>query len=140
VMTRHDLPAPAFGAVQGPAPAAPGIARLFRVSGGLGFPPSRQRLVLNYNYEPFLGNLRPADIAARLQRTVEYVVPYDKGVLTSMNTGTPRVIHASRWQRFRRAIVQVAEDLETAAVQRSMESGDDMRPAAGGGGPPASAR
>src|SRR5262249_49146490 len=92
------------------------------------FQPARQRLVLNYNYEPFLGNLRPADIANRLQRTVDFVVPYDKGVLTSMNTGTPRVIHASRWQRFKRAIVQVVEDLEAAAVARSMESGrDDVR-------------
>jgi len=128
LMTTLDLTDTAYVVVQGTAPAVAGIARLLPVLEGLGFQPARQRLVLNYNYEPFLGNLRPADIANRLQRTVDFVVPYDKGVLTSMNTGTPRVIHASRWQRFKRAIVQVVEDLETAAVARSMESGhDDVR-------------
>ncbi len=128
LMTTLDLTDTAYVVAQGTAPAVAGIARLLPVLEGLGFPPARQRLVLNYNYEPFLGNLRPADIAQRLQRTVDHVVPYDKRVLTSMNTGTPLVIHASRWQRFKRAIVQVVEDLEGAAAARSVERGqDDLR-------------
>jgi hypothetical protein len=49
----------AFVVVQGMAPAVAGIARLLPVLEGLGSPASRQRLVLNYNYKPFLGNLRP---------------------------------------------------------------------------------
>src|SRR5713101_2841509 len=65
----------AFVVVQGTAPAVAGIARLLPVLEGLGLQASRQRLVLNYNYKPFLGNLRPADIGDRLQRTVDYVVP-----------------------------------------------------------------
>ena len=56
--------------------------------------------MLNYNYKPFLGNLQPSDIANRLQRTLDYVVPYERGVLASMNTGSPHVLHSRRWERF----------------------------------------
>ena len=76
-------------------------------------PQSRPRLVLNYNYKPFLGNLQPNDIANRLQRTLDYVVPYDKRVLTSMNTGSPRILHARRWERFGRAINTIVDALDS---------------------------
>jgi hypothetical protein len=94
------------------APAVAGIARLLPVLEGLGLPASRQRLVLNYNYKPFLGNLRPSDIANRLQRTLDYVVPYERRVLTSMNTGSPHILHTRRWERFGRAINGLVEDLD----------------------------
>src|SRR5258705_4149151 len=89
LMTLLDVTDVAFVVVQGMAPAVAGVARLLPVLEGLGLQASRQRLVLNYNYKPFLGNLRPSDIANRLERTVDYVVPYERGVLTSMNTGSP---------------------------------------------------
>jgi pilus assembly protein CpaE len=116
MMTILDLTDLAFVVAQGTAPAVASIARLLPVLEGLGVPPSRQRLVLSYNYQPFLGNLRPADIADRLQRTLDYVVPYEKRVLTSMNTGSPHILHASWWQGFRRAINHVVEDLDGGAV------------------------
>ena len=74
--------------------------------------PARQRLVLSHNYQPFLGNLKPIDIADRLQRTLDYVVPYEKRILASMNTGHPYILRANRWQRLRRAIDQVVADLD----------------------------
>jgi len=115
VMTALDLTDIAFVVVQGIAPAVAGVAKLLPVLEGLGFPPSRQRLVLNYNYQPFLGNLRPVDIADRLQRTIEYVVPYDKRVLQSMNAGSPQVMQGGWWQRFGKTIGQVVDDLDGAA-------------------------
>src|SRR5258708_3541188 len=68
LITILDLTDIAFVVVQGMAPAVAGVARLLPVLEGLGLPASRQRLVLSYNYKPFLGNLRPGDIADRLQR------------------------------------------------------------------------
>ena len=115
-MTILDLTDIAFVIMSGTAPSVAGIARLLPVLEGLGFPPARQRLVLNYNYEPFLGDLRPADIATRLQRTLDYVVAYEKRILTSMNTGSPQILHATWWQRFGRTINQVVGDLDGAAV------------------------
>jgi pilus assembly protein CpaE len=123
LITLLDLIDLAFVVVQGTAPAVAGIARLLPVLEGLGLPASRQRLVLNYNYKPFLGNLRPADISDRLQRTLDYVVPYEKRILISMNTGSPYILHANRWQRFGRTINQVIEHLDGLAADPSRESG-----------------
>jgi pilus assembly protein CpaE len=127
LMSILDLTDTAYVVVQGTAPAVAGIARLLPVLEGLGFPPSRQRLVLNYNYEPFLGNLRPVDIADRLQRTLDYVVPYEKRVLTSMNTGRPHFLHASRWQKFRRTLAQAVDDLDGVMLAQPAEPDQEDR-------------
>jgi pilus assembly protein CpaE len=122
LMSILDVTDVAFVVIQGMAPAVAGIARLLPVLEGLGLPPSRQRLVLNYNYKPFLGNLQPADIANRLQRALDYVVPYERGVLTSMNTGSPHILHSHRWARFGRVVNRVVEDLDVWAVDEVREA------------------
>ena len=124
VTTILDLTDVAFVIVQGTAPSVAGLVRLLPVLEGLGLPPSHQRLVLNYNYKPFLGNLRPRDIADRLLRKLDYVVPYEKRILVSMNTGSPYILHANRWQPYRRTIDQLVDDLEGGgAVAASEQSG-----------------
>jgi pilus assembly protein CpaE len=133
MMTILDLTDVAFVVVQGTAPAVAGIARLLPVLDGLGVPASRQRLILNYNYQPFLGNLRAVDIADRLRRTMDYVVPYEKRVLTSMNTGSPHILHASRWRGFKRVIEQMADDITNVAIAGDAEAApadgpDELRP------------
>ena len=105
--------------VQGTAPSVAGAARLLPVLDGLGFPPSRQRLVLNYNYKNFLGNLRAPDIADRLGRAIDYVVSYERRILVSMNTGSPHILHAGRWRRFRRTIDHIVADVDGVAGARS---------------------
>ena len=122
LMTILDVTDVAFIVVQGLAPAVAGIARLLPVLEGLGLPASRQRLVLNYNYKPFLGNLQPSDIANRLERTVDYVVPYERGVLTSMNTGSPHILHTRRWERFGRAINRLVDDLDGWTVDTARDA------------------
>jgi pilus assembly protein CpaE len=122
LMTILDVTDVAFIVVQGMAPAVAGIARLLPVLEGLGLPASRQRLVLNYNYKPFLGNLQPSDIADRLDRTLDYVVPYEHRVLASMNTGSPHVLHSRRWERFGRVINHLVDDLDGFAVDAAREA------------------
>ncbi len=122
LMAILDLSDLAFVVTQGTAPAVAGIARLLPVLDGLGLPASRQRLVLNYNYRPFLGNLQPSDIATRLNRTIEYVVPYEKRVLQSANTGVPPIIHSRRWERFGRTIHQIVDDLSGAIPDGSTDT------------------
>jgi pilus assembly protein CpaE len=122
VMASLDLSDVAFVVVQGTAPSVAGAARFLPILDGLGFPATRRRLVLNYNYRNFLGNLRPGDIAQRLRLGLDYVVPYDRRVLVSMNTGSPRILHAARWQRFGRVIGQVVDDLANGS-----HSGTDPR-------------
>ena len=116
LMTTLDVTDVAFIVVQGLAPAVAGTARLLPVLEGLGLPASRQRLILNYNYKPFLGNLQPSDIANRLQRMLDYVVPYEGRVLTSMNTGSPHILHTRRWERFGRTLNHLVDDLDRWSV------------------------
>jgi pilus assembly protein CpaE len=122
LMTILDVADLDFIVVQGMAPAVAAIARFLPVLEGLGVPQSRQRLVLNYNYKPFLGNLQPIDIADRLQRTLDYVVPYDRRVLTSMNTGSPHILHSRRWERFGRSIKAIVDALDSWTVTAGPEA------------------
>jgi pilus assembly protein CpaE len=128
LMTILDVADLDFVVVQGMAPAVAAIARFLPVLEGLGVPQSRQRLVLNYNYKPFLGNLQPIDIADRLQRTVDYVVPYDRRVLTSMNTGSPRILHSRRWERFGRSINAIVDALDSWTVNAAPEATPERAP------------
>ena len=89
--------------------AAPG-ARRSRTAGGP--PADRAELQLQ------IVSRRPeaGDIADRLDRTLEYVVPYERRVLTSMNTGSPHILHTRRWERFGRVVSQMIGDLDVFAV------------------------
>ena len=128
LMTILDVADVDFIVVQGMAPAVAAIARFLPVLEGLGVPQSRQRLVLNYNYKPFLGNLQPIDIANRLQRTLDYVVPYDRRVLTSMNTGSPHILHSRRWERFGRSVNTIVDALDSWTVNAAPEAAPDRAP------------
>lgn len=136
LMTILDLTDVAFVVVQGTAPAVAATARLLPMLDGLGVPAARQRLVLNYNYRPFLGNLRPADIAGRLQRDIDFVVPYDKRVLVSMNTGNPPILKAGRWQSFGRTIQRIIDAVDGVSADALPDSRSDLdlrvKPAAAG--------
>jgi len=127
LMTILDVADLDFVVVQGMAPAVAAIARFLPVIEGLGVPQSRQRLVLNYNYKPFLGNLQPVDIADRLQRTLDYVVPYERRVLTSMNTGSPHILHSRRWERFGRSINTIVDALDSWTVNATSDA-EPVRP------------
>jgi pilus assembly protein CpaE len=127
LMTILDVADVAFIVVQGMAPAVAAIARLLPVLEGLGVPATRQRLVLNYNYKPFLGNLQPADIATRLQRTLDYVLPYERRVLTATNAGSPHVLHATRWERFGRTINSIVADLDVMPTAAARDAAPAQR-------------
>ncbi|HEY7185733.1 MAG TPA: AAA family ATPase [Vicinamibacterales bacterium] len=116
VMAALDVSDLVFIALQGTAPSVAGIVRLLPVLDGLGFPHERQRIVLNRNHRRFLGDLTVTDVEARLGRRVDHAVPYDRGVLVSMNTGEPRVLHAPPWNRFGREVRRMARAVEQLTV------------------------
>src|SRR5205085_1192326 len=62
----------------------------------LGFSGGRQRVILN-RYSTFAGNLRPEDVARRLGREVNHVLPYEKKLLIAANIGQPYILGARRW-------------------------------------------
>ena len=125
LMTILDVTDVALIVVQGLAPAVAGVARLLPVLEGLGLPAARQRLILNYNYRSFLGNLQPSDIANRLQRTLDFVVPYERRVVPSMNSGSPHILHAGRWERFGRTINRLVDDLDSWVGEPAVSTAAD---------------
>jgi pilus assembly protein CpaE len=112
VLAILDLSDRIFVVFQGTAPSVAGAARLLPVLEGLGVPAERQRVILNLNHKRFLGSFTSADIERRLERPLDYVVPYDTQVLVSMNTGSPYILRAARWRGFARAVSQIANSFD----------------------------
>lgn len=101
--------------VEGTVPTVLGAARFLDLLVGLGYPAKRQSVVLS-RYTGGLSNLAPADVAARLRRPVDHVVPFEDGAMVAANVGTPYVLTASTWfSYFRPAIMRLADDV--AAVR-----------------------
>jgi pilus assembly protein CpaE len=116
VMTTLDMSDLVFVVLQSTAPTVAGVARLLPVLTNLGFPPARQRIVVNRNHKRFLGSLTTGDIEARLERAVDHTVPYEPRALVAMNSGRPYILDAHRWNRFRRAVHGIADIIDSAEV------------------------
>jgi pilus assembly protein CpaE len=116
VMAALDASDLIFVVLQGIAPSVAGVGRLLPVLEGLGFESERQRIVLNRNHKRFLGDLTTADVEGRLGRRVDHVVPYERGVLVSMNTGEPQMLRTSRWSSFARTVNAIADAVDQLEV------------------------
>ncbi len=112
IMAVLDLSDRAFVVVQNTVPNVVGAARLLPVMEHLGFPRERMRIVLNNNFERVSGGLRVEDAAQRLDRDIDYVLPYQKRLITALNTGRPYVLNATQMFGFGKAIKLIADDLE----------------------------
>jgi pilus assembly protein CpaE len=112
MMTVLDVSDREFVLLESLVPTVLGAVKLLQVLQTLGFPADRQRLILN-RYERFGGNLTPDDVARRLGRPVDHVIPYQKQLLTAANVGRPYILDASRlFSRFRPAVLRLADDIE----------------------------
>ncbi|MFN0102803.1 MAG: CpaE family protein [Bryobacteraceae bacterium] len=112
VVASLDISDLVFVLMQGTVPNVVGAARFLPVLDGLGVPKERQRVVLNQNHPNFSGKLGAADIEAQLGHPIDYEIPYAKGVLVSMNTGTPYVLRSMRLFGFSQRIVKMADEVE----------------------------
>jgi pilus assembly protein CpaE len=116
VMTALDMSDLVFLVLHGMAPTVAGVARLLPVLEDLGFARARQRIVLNRNHWRFLGSVTTGDIEARLERPIDYVIPYARQAMTAMNSGRPYILHAGWWSRFRRAVERIADAVDRVEV------------------------
>ena len=112
VITTLDVSDLVFVLMQGTVPNVVGASRFLPVLDGLGVPRDRQRVVLNQNHPNFSGKLGAGDIETRLGRPIDYEIPYTKGVLISLNTGTPYVLRSMRMFGFGHRLVKMADDVE----------------------------
>ncbi|MBI5363317.1 MAG: AAA family ATPase [Planctomycetes bacterium] len=116
IMAVLDLSDRAYVVVQNTVPNVVGAARLLPVLEHLGFPKERTRVILNNNFEKAPGTLSIADVEGRLDRAVDHELPYQKKLITALNTGQPYVLHATQLFGFGKAIKGVVDDLVTAEL------------------------
>jgi pilus assembly protein CpaE len=130
VMAVLDVTDLGFVVMQGTAPSVVGSARLLPVLKGLGFAEERQRLVLNQNYRNFSGNLKPGDIERRLARGLDYIFPYQKGLLVAANAGEPFILHTHRYFGFGREMDALVDDIVAQReVRKQAPSAAEVPPA-----------
>jgi len=110
-----------FVVVEAVVPTVLGMVGLIRLLDRLGYPANRQRIVLN-RYESGNNGPTPAEVAGRLGRTVDHVIPYTRKLISAANLGEPYALQATSWWGFGKAIRKVADDLPRAAAIGSKTS------------------
>lgn len=97
------------------APTVPtvlGAERLIGLLEGVGVEPARQRIVVNTSVPSHAGQLSARDVATRLGRDVDIVIPFSRAAVASCNSGRPVVLASARWSGFRRRVRELADLLE----------------------------
>jgi len=126
IMSILDLSDRAYVIVQNAVPNVHGAAHFLPVLEHIGFPRERVKVVLNNNFQKCAGTLKTPDVAARLNREVHHVIPYQKRLITALNRGEPYVLKASRrwgWGKALNNIVTELQELSKAgAVMHSLDS------------------
>ena len=89
-------------------PTVTGSAELLQVLDRVGVDRSRTRVILNRTH-PGRGPA-PEDIATRLDRTIDHVVPFASRVLSAANNGKPMAAGMGRIGRWGRAVAGIAKD------------------------------
>jgi pilus assembly protein CpaE len=106
-----DLSDRAYVVVENVVPTLLGAIKFVELLDGLGVDRSRQRVVLN-RFTSLPGSLPAADVAQRLGREVDFVLPADKHVVIAANAGEPYVMRASRWFGYGPPLRRLVADLD----------------------------
>ena len=88
VVATLDLSDRAYIVMENVVPTLLGAVTLLDVLERIGFPAERQRLIVN-RMQQVSGSLSLPDIAARMNRTIDHVLPFDKQVIAAANCGEP---------------------------------------------------
>ena len=102
-------------------PVLNGASSLLETLRELGISDDRIWLILNRAQRSFPGELRLGDVEAHLGFDVRHQVAYDKKLPMATNMGRPQVLHAPPYNRFRRSIRRVVDDIEQLDTARAIK-------------------
>ena len=108
-----DLSDRVFVVLENVVPTLLGGVKLLDVLGRVGLPEDRQSLVVN-RFQRVAGSLSIDDVAHRMGRPIEHVLPFDKRVIISANSGEPIADNPIRFGRFSRELSRLAAAVATA--------------------------
>ncbi|MEM7201553.1 MAG: AAA family ATPase [Planctomycetota bacterium] len=104
-------------------PTVLGAERLLGMLEEIGVERERQRLVVNVAVPAHASRLSARDVATRLDRPVDVVVPFSRAAVSACNSGRPVALTGSRWNGFRRRIGTLADLIAEPALVGPVEAG-----------------
>lgn len=110
VIAALDLSDHVYVILENVVPTLLGGIKLIEVLNRIGCPPERQTVVIN-RYQRVAGALSLDEVAERLSRPIEHVLPFDKRVVAAANSGDPVALATLRFSGFSKALARL-----TAAV------------------------
>lgn len=113
IMAALDLSDLVYVVFHATVPSVVGNAHFIDVLRKVGVSQGRQRVVLNYNFPKVTGSLRVEDVVERLGREVDHVFPYQKRLLTALNTGQPYALKAGKRFGFGKSLHRLVEEIES---------------------------
>lgn len=114
-----DLSDRVYIVMENVVPTLLGGVKLLEVLERIGLPEEDQRIIVN-RFQRVSGSLPLADIAEQLNRELDYVLPYDKRVLSAANLGEPVALQLNRLGGFAKGLKQVVADM--LAMESSSQS------------------
>ena len=110
VIATLDLSDRVYIVLENVVPTLLGGVKLLQVMQRIGFPQERQSVVVN-RYQRITGSLSMAEVAERMQRPIEHLLPFDKRVVAAANSGVPIAQSLIRFGGFSRALERLADDV-----------------------------
>lgn len=112
IMAALDLSDLVYVVFHATVPSVVGNVHFLEVLKKVGVSEARQRVVLNYSFPKVAGSLKVEDVVDRLGRDVDHVFPFQKKLITALNTGKPYAMSCGRRFGFGRALNGVVEEIE----------------------------
>ena len=110
VIAALDLSDRVYVVLENVLPTLLGGVKLLSVLERIGYPAQRQSVILN-RQQRVTGSLSVDDVADRLQRDIDHVLPFDKKVMAAANCGVPIAMATIRFSGFSRALEELASDV-----------------------------
>ena len=112
IMAALDLSDLVFVVFHATVPSVVGTAHFLDVLKKVGVAEARQRIVLNYNFPRVSGGLKAQDVVDRLGRDIQHVFPFQKKLITALNTGKPYAAICGKRFGFGKVLAGVVSEIE----------------------------
>ena len=110
VIAALDLSDRVYVVLENVVPTLLGGVKLLNVLERIGYPAKRQSVILNRQMS-VAGGLSIDNVAERMQRNIDHVLPFDKRVMAAANCGVPIAAATLRFSGFSRALERLADDV-----------------------------
>ncbi len=121
VLSVLDIANRAYVVLDNVVPAVLSAVHLLRLLENLQYPKERIRIIVN-RYQQLAGNPLVDDVSRSLRTEIDWVLPYDKRMITAANIGRPCTMDFVRWSKVHRVLKNLTSEI--AALQEIRQEVD----------------